>query len=85
MSYRCPKIAIMEVVLAATKALVDLPNFVSVEFETSEDVTAFKIEVHKDDRYNFMGRGGSNMRALRTLCGAISEKHNLRTVLVLCE
>lgn len=85
MNHVSARAQILELLMAASKGLVDLPEHVSIEFEVSDEITVFKIDVHKDDRSNFMGKAGSNMRALRTLSDSLAQKADIRVVLILCE
>lgn len=85
MKHHSARAAITELLLSTAKNLVDLPEHVSVEFEVSDEITVFKIDVHKDDRSNFMGKAGAYMRSLRTLSDAIALKADIKVVLILCE
>lgn len=85
MNHVSARATILELLMTAAKGLVDLPEHVSIEFEVGDGVTVFKIDVHKDDQSNFMGKAGTHMRALRTLSDSIAQKHDLRIALILCE
>lgn len=85
MSHVSARAQILDLLMTTAKGLVKLPELVTVEFEVTDEVTAFKIDVHKDDRAPFMGKAGSNMRALRVLTDAIALKADIRIVLILCE
>lgn len=85
MNHLSARAAIMELILSTAKSLVDLPEHVTVEWEVGDEATIFKIDLHKDDRSNFMGKAGINMRCLRTLSDAIAQKSDIRVILILCE
>ncbi len=64
MNHVSARATILELLMTAAKGLVDLTNIAEIEFEVGDGVTVFKIDVHKDDQSNFMGKAGTHMRAL---------------------
>lgn len=85
MNHISARATILELILLVAKSLASLPDHVSVEFEVSEDITLFKIDLHKDDHSNFLGKAGSRMRALRILVEGIAQTSDIKVVLILCE
>jgi len=68
-----------------SKALVDIPEEVSVTEITGEQTTVVELKVNKSDLGKVIGKQGRTARALRTILNAASTKLNKRTVLEIIE
>ena len=67
------------------KALVDLPNEVSVTEIEGEQTTVIELKVAKSDLGKIIGKEGNNARSLRTILAAVSTKLRKRSVLEIIE
>ena len=63
------------------KALVDLPNQVSVKLIEGEQTTVIELKVAKEDLGKVIGKQGRTARSIRTLLGAAGMKLNRRFTL----
>ena len=68
-----------------SKALVDIPEEVSVTEIVGEQTTVVELKVNKSDLGKVIGKQGRTARALRTILNAASTKLNKRTVLEIIE
>jgi predicted RNA-binding protein YlqC (UPF0109 family) len=68
-----------------SKALVDVPEEVSVTEIQGEQTTVVELKVDKSDLGKVIGKQGRTARALRTILNAASTKLNKRTVLEIIE
>lgn len=68
-----------------SKALVDLPEAVSVTEIEGEQTTVVELKVDKSDLGKVIGKQGRTARALRTILNAASTKLNKRTILEIIE
>lgn len=85
MIYSNARHQILSILDTTVKSLVTLPDYASVDLEVADGVTSYKIDIHRDDRSEFLGRAGANLRALRTLADSIAQKSDIQVALVLCE
>ncbi|TDJ08386.1 MAG: KH domain-containing protein [Deltaproteobacteria bacterium] len=68
-----------------SKALVDIPEAVSVTEIEGEQTTVVELKVDKSDLGKVIGKQGRTARALRTILNAASTKLNKRTILEIIE
>lgn len=68
-----------------SKALVDLPDDVSVTEIEGEQTTVIELKVDKSDLGKVIGKQGRTARALRTILNAASTKLKKRSVLEIIE
>jgi len=67
------------------KALVDLPDQVSVKEVQGEQVTVLELRVAASDLGKVIGKQGRTARSIRTLLGAAGMKLNRRFTLEILE
>lgn len=67
------------------KALVDLPDLVSVTEIAGEQTTVIELKVDKTDLGKVIGKQGRTARALRTILTGASTKLHKRSVLEIIE
>ena len=67
------------------KALVDIPQEVSVREVHGEQVTVLELRVAKSDLGKVIGKQGRTARSIRTILGAAGIKHNRRFTLEIIE
>jgi predicted RNA-binding protein YlqC (UPF0109 family) len=67
------------------KALVDVPNEVTVNEIDGEQVTVFELRVAQGDLGKVIGKQGRTARSIRTLLGAVGTKLNRRYSLEILE
>ena len=67
------------------KALVDLPNQVSINEIEGENTTVIELTVAKEDLGKVIGKQGRTARAIRTILNGASTKLRKRTVLEIIE
>ncbi|HEV2690980.1 MAG TPA: KH domain-containing protein [Bryobacteraceae bacterium] len=67
------------------KALVDLPDEVSVSEVQGEQVTVLELRVAPSDLGKVIGKQGRTARSIRTLLGAAGMKLNRRFTLEILE
>ena len=67
------------------KALVDLPDDVSVKEVVGEQTTVIELRVNKSDLGKIIGKEGRTARALRTILNASSTKLKKRAILEIIE
>jgi hypothetical protein len=67
------------------KALVDLPDQVSVSEVQGEQVTVLELKVAASDLGKVIGKQGRTARSIRTLLGAAGMKLNRRFTLEILE
>jgi len=80
-----PRLQILELLSLTVKSLVVAPEHASVEFENDRGKTVYRIEVHRDDRLQLLGKAGGNLAALRHLVDAIATKADLSVRLELAD
>ncbi len=68
-----------------SKALVDMPESVSVNEVVGEQTTVIELSVDKSDLGKVIGKQGRTARALRTILNAASTKLKKRSVLEIIE
>lgn len=68
-----------------SKALVDVPDAVSVQEVEGEQTTVIELKVDKSDLGKVIGKQGRTARALRTILNAASTKLRKRSVLEILE
>lgn len=68
-----------------SKALVDMPESVSVNEIEGEQTTVIELKVDKSDLGKVIGKQGRTARALRTILNAASTKLKKRSVLEIIE
>jgi hypothetical protein len=74
-----------ELVEEIAKALVDLPDEVSVREVTGEQVTVLELKVAPSDLGKVIGKQGRTARSVRTLLGAAGMKLSRRFTLEILE
>jgi len=74
-----------ELVEEIAKALVDLPEQVSVREVQGEQVTVLELRVAASDLGKVIGKQGRTARSIRTLLGAAGMKLNRRFTLEILE
>jgi predicted RNA-binding protein YlqC (UPF0109 family) len=74
-----------ELVEEIAKALVDLPDEVSVREVTGEQVTVLELKVAPSDLGKVIGKQGRTARSIRTLLGAAGMKLSRRFTLEILE
>lgn len=74
-----------ELVEDIAKALVDIPEEVSVQEITGEQVTVLELRVAPSDLGKVIGKQGRTARSIRTLLGAAGMKLNRRFTLEILE
>jgi uncharacterized protein len=67
------------------KALVDVPDEVSVNAVAGEQATVFELRVAQGDVGKVIGKQGRTARSIRTLLGAVGTKLNRRFSLEILE
>ena len=67
------------------KALVDVPEEVSVREVTGEQVTVLELKVAPSDLGKVIGKQGRTARSIRTILGAAGMKVNRRFTLEILE
>jgi predicted RNA-binding protein YlqC (UPF0109 family) len=67
------------------KALVDIPEEVSVSEVTGEQVTVLELKVAASDLGKVIGKQGRTARSIRTILGAAGMKLNRRFTLEILE
>ena len=67
------------------KALVDIPEEVSVREVQGEQVTVLELKVAPSDLGKVIGKQGRTARSIRTLLGAVGTKLNRRYSLEILE
>ena len=67
------------------KALVDIPDEVSVREVQGEQVTVLELKVAPSDLGKVIGKQGRTARSIRTLLGAAGMKQNRRFTLEILE
>jgi predicted RNA-binding protein YlqC (UPF0109 family) len=67
------------------KALVDIPEEVSVRVVEGEQVTALELRVAQSDLGKVIGKQGRTARSIRTILGAAGMKLNRRFTLEILE
>jgi predicted RNA-binding protein YlqC (UPF0109 family) len=68
-----------------SKALVDMPEAVSVSEIVGEQTTVIELKVDKTDLGKVIGKQGKTAKALRTILNAASTKLKKRSVLQIIE
>jgi predicted RNA-binding protein YlqC (UPF0109 family) len=74
-----------DLIMDVSKALVDLPEHVSVNEVIGEQTTVIELKVDKTDLGKIIGKQGRTARALRTILNAASTKLRKRSVLEIIE
>jgi predicted RNA-binding protein YlqC (UPF0109 family) len=74
-----------ELVEEIAKALVDIPEEVSVREVAGEQATLLELKVAPSDLGKIIGKQGRTARSIRTLLGAASMKLNRRFTLEILE
>lgn len=74
-----------ELVEEIAKALVDIPDEVSVREVAGEQATLLELKVAPSDLGKIIGKQGRTARSIRTLLGAASMKLNRRFTLEILE
>ena len=74
-----------ELIEDIAKALVDIPEEVSVRVVEGEQVTVLELRVAASDLGKVIGKQGRTARSIRTLLGAAGMKLNRRFTLEILE
>ncbi len=77
--------AMRELVTYIAKALVDLPDDVSVTEVEGEQTSVIELRVAKEDMGKVIGKQGRTAKAIRTVVNAAATKMNKRAVLEIIE
>ncbi len=76
---------IKELVLFLAKALVDIPDDVTVNEVVGEQTSVVELRVNKEDMGKIIGKQGRTARAIRTVLTAAATKARKRVVLEIIE
>jgi len=76
---------VKELVTEIARALVDIPEQVSVREVEGEQVTVLELRVAPSDLGKVIGKQGRTARSIRTLLGAAGMKLNRRFTLEILE
>jgi len=76
---------VKDLVTEIAKALVDIPEEVSVREVEGEQVTVLELRVAPSDLGKVIGKQGRTARSIRTLLGAAGMKLNRRYTLEILE
>ena len=74
-----------DLVTEIAKALVDIPDQVTVREVEGEQVTVFELRVHPSDLGIVIGRKGRTAQAIRTILNAVGMKLRKRFTLEILE
>ena len=74
-----------DLITYVSKALVDMPDSVSVNEIVGEQTTVIELKVDKTDLGKIIGKQGRTARSLRTILNAASTKLKKRSVLEIIE
>ncbi len=74
-----------ELIELIAKALVDIPDQVSVNEIEGEKTTVIELKVAKEDLGKVIGKQGKTARAMRTILNATATKLRKRAVLEILE
>ena len=74
-----------DLVIEIAKALVDIPDEVTVREVEGEQVTVLELRVAASDLGKVIGKQGRTARSIRTLLGAAGMKLNRRFTLEILE
>jgi predicted RNA-binding protein YlqC (UPF0109 family) len=77
--------AMKQLIEDIAKALVDIPEEVSVREVTGEQVTVLELKVAPTDLGKVIGKQGRTARSIRTILGAAGMKVNRRFTLEILE
>ena len=84
-NYKQAHLEMKQLVEDIAKALVDLPDQVSVKEVQGEQVTVLELRVAPTDLGKVIGKQGRTARSIRTLLGAAGMKLNRRFTLEILE
>ena len=76
---------LQSLLVSISKALVDMPDDVSVNEIVGEQTTVYELKVDKSDLGKVIGKEGRTAKALRTILNAASTKLKKRSVLEIIE
>jgi predicted RNA-binding protein YlqC (UPF0109 family) len=76
---------VKDLVMEIAKALVDIPDEVTVREVEGEQVTVLELRVAPSDLGKVIGKQGRTARSIRTLLGAAGMKLNRRFTLEILE
>ena len=76
---------IKELVSFLAKALVDIPDDVTVNEVVGEQTSVVELRVNKEDMGKIIGKQGRTARAIRTVLTAAATKARKRVVLEIIE
>jgi predicted RNA-binding protein YlqC (UPF0109 family) len=74
-----------ELVTQIARALVDIPDDVTVETVEKGESTSLRLRVAPSDVGKVIGKQGRTARSIRTILGAVSMKHRHRYTLDIVE
>ncbi|MBI4749914.1 MAG: KH domain-containing protein [Acidobacteria bacterium] len=74
-----------ELVEHLAKSLVDLPEEVRVEEQSSAGTSVLELHIASSDIGKIIGKHGKTARALRTVLNAAAEKQSIRCALEIAE
>jgi len=78
-------VEIKELVSFLAKALVDIPDDVTVNEVVGEQTSVVELRVNKEDMGKIIGKQGRTARAIRTVLTAAATKARKRVVLEIIE
>ena len=74
-----------ELVMQIGRALVDIPDEVTVEAAEKDESTTLRLRVAPTEVGKVIGKQGRTARSIRTILGAVSMKHRHRYTLEIIE
>jgi len=74
-----------ELVQHIVEMIVDNPDDVNITEAEEDRTTTIEINTNKEDVGKIIGKSGSMAKALRTICSALSGKHDKRYIVLIRE
>ncbi len=74
-----------QLLLDLSRAIVDIPDEVTVEQAEEDDTVIFTVRVAEEDMGKIIGRHGKNARCIRTIMKADGTNCGLRVVVDIAE
>ncbi len=74
-----------QLLLDLSRAIVDIPDEVTVEQAEEDDTVIFTVRVAEEDMGKIIGRHGKNARCIRTIMKAAGTNCGLRVVVDIAE
>ena len=76
---------VVDIIEGIVKGIVDNPGDVKIKEEKTEKTVLIDVEVPREDVGKVIGKKGNMARALRTICAALSGKHDMKYLLQIIE